>query len=443
MSNDDRPPVELTLTPKVQTEIETGFEKLKDKLGSGAFGEVRKITIGSNNYAIKRIKFSNENQKMVEREFANIQSMKSNEGCTQFILCFRGSFFSKHQSGRYNFGFLITDMPTESIKWKTLEQCCINLGENPQSQSYGIENNSHWVENLYSAIQSIHKKGIVHRDIKPSNILIHENMTDILLIDFGSSCLENLVVNDSSCVGIAGSPLYMHPYKNKSYKDGDWWAFGLVVFYFITAFLKNPYEKFKPNIPTIVFRSMFTIDNDKNPFSKINSAKFSSKKLLGGNLAKKRLTRKGSSRSNRKVLGGEGSRSETIENGVSAEICENSGLSLKIEKPYHLFAKQFIEMLGGARIPCFAKIELEYPAILNNIIHNHLSKKSKVDEGPFKKIYVTTSIHIFDIIDDKIFRKKIPSMYKLLPNVFPDKDHTSYSLRSSRTEKSPRKSRSA
>jgi serine/threonine protein kinase len=76
-------------------------------------------------------------------------------------------------------------------------------------------------EQILSALQYAHEKGIVHRDIKPSNIFILPGNT-VKILDFGIAKLFGEGETDSTKTGIqVGTPVYMSPEQVKGDKSID------------------------------------------------------------------------------------------------------------------------------------------------------------------------------------------------------------------------------
>ena len=77
------------------------------------------------------------------------------------------------------------------------------------------------LEQILSALQYAHEKGIVHRDIKPSNIYLLPDNT-VKILDFGIAKLFGEGETDATKTGIqVGTPVYMSPEQVKGDKSID------------------------------------------------------------------------------------------------------------------------------------------------------------------------------------------------------------------------------
>ncbi|XP_076912958.1 CBL-interacting serine/threonine-protein kinase 5-like [Bidens hawaiensis] len=90
-----------------------------------------------------------------------------------------------------------------------------------------------YFQQLISAIDYCHSRGVYHRDLKPENLLLDEN-EDLKVSDFGLSALPEQLRNDGMLHTQCGTPAYIAPevLRKKGY-DGakaDTWSCGVVLY---------------------------------------------------------------------------------------------------------------------------------------------------------------------------------------------------------------------
>ena len=87
------------------------------------------------------------------------------------------------------------------------------------------------VEEIASAFNHFHSRGLVHRDLKPSNLIIKEN-GEVVIVDFGlSRDIEMTALTATGC--IIGTPQYMSPeqiHGEHVEAATDIWALGAITY---------------------------------------------------------------------------------------------------------------------------------------------------------------------------------------------------------------------
>ncbi|KAK7349105.1 hypothetical protein VNO77_06198 [Canavalia gladiata] len=97
-----------------------------------------------------------------------------------------------------------------------------------------------YFQQLISAVDFCHSRGVTHRDLKPENLLLDEN-EDLKVSDFGLSTLPEQRRADGMLVTPCGTPAYVAPevLKKKGY-DGskaDIWSCGVILFALLCGYL--------------------------------------------------------------------------------------------------------------------------------------------------------------------------------------------------------------
>ncbi|KAE8718908.1 CBL-interacting serine/threonine-protein kinase 5 [Hibiscus syriacus] len=97
-----------------------------------------------------------------------------------------------------------------------------------------------YFQQLMSAVDFCHSRGVSHRDLKPENLLLDEN-EDLKISDFGLSTLPEQLLKDGLLHTQCGTPAYVAPevLRKKGY-DGskaDIWSCGVVLYVLLAGFL--------------------------------------------------------------------------------------------------------------------------------------------------------------------------------------------------------------
>jgi serine/threonine-protein kinase len=135
------------------------------------------------------------------------------------------------------------------------------LSEEMGRGQLGFERSLHIALQLASALEAVHKAGILHRDLKPDNIMLttRAGVTDFVkLLDFGIAKVldeeafdDSKIANDTSDGAVMGTPAYVSPEEELDYR-ADIYAFGLLLFQMLTG--ERPFRS--RSLPELVLKQM-------------------------------------------------------------------------------------------------------------------------------------------------------------------------------------------
>jgi serine/threonine protein kinase len=102
-----------------------------------------------------------------------------------------------------------------------------------------------YIEQIGSALEYAHRRGVVHLDLKPQNLLIHEDGR-LLLADFGlAHLLKQEEIEGGTSLGY-GTPHYMAPehIRGQPEKQSDIYALGVILYQMLAG--RRPFEGSTP-----------------------------------------------------------------------------------------------------------------------------------------------------------------------------------------------------
>jgi serine/threonine-protein kinase len=109
-----------------------------------------------------------------------------------------------------------------------------------------LQEATHLLKPLASALDYAHSKGVIHRDIKPGNIMFDERGL-VYLVDFGIAKLARATLALTSDSMIMGTPAYMSPEQWTGAEltpASDQYAFGILAYNLLTG--QQPFDAVTP-----------------------------------------------------------------------------------------------------------------------------------------------------------------------------------------------------
>lgn len=227
----------------VMDKIGIDFELL-DYIGGGGLAkiytvrhtlldEVQALKIMDFNYIFQV--FEKANVEDINQEFEKIKNRFINEAKIYRRLS-HPNIIKIHKIGFVKYEPKNIDIPylvMEFVKGKSLKK--ILKEKSPPDMQTVLKIS----ENVLSALDAIHRSGVIHRDIKPSNIMIKDENGEVVLIDFGlAKDIENgegLTVSRTAM----GTLNYMSPEMFRDSKEispgTDIYSFGVVLYEMIVG----------------------------------------------------------------------------------------------------------------------------------------------------------------------------------------------------------------
>ncbi|MEP0916628.1 serine/threonine protein kinase [Leptolyngbya sp. DQ-M1] len=209
----------------VGTTLSNGKYTLQAIIGQGGFGVTYKAIHHFLHQTVV-IKTLNESLRF-ERNFADFER-KFQDEARRLALCVHPNIV------RVSDFFIESDrsyMVMDYIPGKTLEE--IVFPNRPLSDAIAI----HYIRQIGSALQVVHRNGLLHRDIKPENIIIREGTQEAILIDFGIAreFTPNSTQMHTQMMSVGYAPIEQYFAQQKRSPASDVYGLAATLYALVTA----------------------------------------------------------------------------------------------------------------------------------------------------------------------------------------------------------------
>ncbi|MCU0552490.1 MAG: serine/threonine protein kinase [Leptolyngbya sp. Prado105] len=205
--------------------ISNGKYTLQEEIGRGGFG----ITFKAIHHFLDQtvvIKTLNESLK-AEKNFADFQRKFQDEArrlatCVHPNIVRISDFFLDHDRA-----YMVMDY----IPGKNLED--LVFPDRPMPEAIAIR----YIQQIGSALEVVHRNGLLHRDIKPQNIILHEKTQEAILIDFGIAreFTPNETQTHTQMMSVGYAPIEQYFAQKKRSPASDVYGLAATLYALVTA----------------------------------------------------------------------------------------------------------------------------------------------------------------------------------------------------------------
>ena len=205
--------------------LSNGKYTLQEEIGQGGFG----VTFKAVHHFLDQtvvIKTLNESLRS-QPNFADFQR-KFQDEARRLASCIHPNIVRVSD-------FFIEDdrayMVMDYIPGKTLDD--LVFPNRPLPEAIAI----HYIRQIGSALQVVHRNGLLHRDIKPQNIILHEKTQEAILIDFGIAreFTPNATQTHTQMMSVGYAPIEQYFAQEKRSPASDVYGLAATLYALITA----------------------------------------------------------------------------------------------------------------------------------------------------------------------------------------------------------------